>query len=180
MPFIILSLPKFFLTLSLCVFFTFPPSLFAESSKKNKPISNAWSLPPLILKNLKGQEHNLSDWKGHVIMLNFWATWCGPCQIEIPDFINYQKRYANKKFQIIGVGLDEVHKLRNYVRTVGINYPILHADPELQYSLLKQWGNSFGVLPFTVIIGKEGRLIFMQQGVFRQETFNRIVKPLLE
>ena len=155
-------------------------TLIAETRSKGRAISNAWELPPIILKDLDGQEHNLYDWHGQVIMLNFWATWCGPCQIEIPDFIDYQARYADQGLQIIGIGLDEPRKLRNFVRTIGINYPILQADPELQYSLLKQWGNPFGVLPFTVIIAKDGHLVFMQQGIFNQEAFNTIVKPLLD
>ncbi len=164
----------------LSIFITnFSSSLNAETRNKGKAISNAWELPPLILNDLEGKKHNLYDWHGKIIMLNFWATWCGPCQVEIPDFIEYQKRYADQGLQIIGVGLDEVRKLRNYVRTVGINYPVLQADPELQYSLLKQWGNSFGVLPFTVIIAKDGHFVFMQQGVFSQETFDARVKPLL-
>ena len=161
------------------IIFAHSTALHAESGNKRQAISNAWELPPLILNDLVGKEHNLYDWHGKVIMLNFWATWCGPCQIEIPDFIDYKARYANKGLQIIGIGLDEARKLRNYVRTVGINYPILQADPELQYSLLNQWGNPFGVLPFTVVIGKDGHLIFMQQGIFNQKAFDTIVKPLL-
>lgn len=146
---------------------------------KKQGISNAWELTPMVLDDLKGVRRNLYDWHGKVIMLNFWATWCGPCQIEIPDFIRFQTRYADLGLQIIGVGLDEKRKLQNFVRTVGINYPILHADPERQYDLLKQWGNSFAVLPFTVIIGRDGHLVFMQQGIFKQEAFDSIVKPLL-
>ena len=174
----LISLIKYVLILSLLLF-TLPASLFAETQQKSRGISNAWKLPPLILNDLNGQEHNLYDWHGKVIMLNFWATWCGPCQIEIPDFIDYQTRYADKGLQVIGIGLDEVRKLRNYVRTVGINYPILQADPELQYSLLKQWGNPFGVLPFTVIIAGDGHLVFMQKGIFSRQAFETIVKPLL-
>lgn len=168
------------LILILTIFsFSYCSILYAESGTGRKPISNAWELPPLILNDLEGKKHNLYNWHGTVIMLNFWATWCGPCQIEIPDFIEYQTRYGDKGLQIIGVGLDEVHKLRNYVRTVGINYPILQADPELQYSLLKQWGNPFGILPFTVIIGRDGHLVFMQQGILNQKAFDSMVKPLL-
>ena len=155
-------------------------TLCAETRGKGRAISNAWELPPLILNDLDGREHNLYDWQGQVIMLNFWATWCGPCQIEIPDFIDYQSRYVDQGLQIIGIGLDEVRKLRNFVRTVGVNYLILQADPELQYSLLKQWGNPFGVLPFTVIIARDGHLVYMQQGIFNKQAFDRIVKPLLE
>jgi len=161
------------------LFLTHTVTIHAEPRNKGKAISNAWELPPLILNDLNGKEHSLYDWHGQVIMLNFWATWCGPCQIEIPDFIDYQEHYSDKGLQIIGIGLDEARKLRNYVRTVGINYPILQADPELQYSLLKQWGNPFGVLPFTVIIARDGHLVFMQQGIFTKQSFDKFVKPLL-
>ena len=162
------------------VVFSIPGSLLAEPRNKGSAISNAWEMPPLILNDLDGQEHNLYDWHGKVILLNFWATWCGPCQLEIPDFIAYQSKYGEQGLQIIGIGLDEVRKLRNFVRTVGINYPTLQADPELQYSLLKQWGNPFGVLPFTVVIAKDGRLVYMQQGILDHKAFNTFVKPLLK
>ena len=161
----------------LCCFAT---SVIAKPAQKSRAIANAWELPPLILNDLNSKEHNLYDWQGKVIMLNFWATWCRPCQIEIPDFIRYQTQFNSKGLQVIGIGLDDVKKLQNYVRSVGINYPILQADPELQYSLLKQWGNPFGVLPFTVIIAKDGHLVFMQQGLFRQQAFDRYVRPLLD
>lgn len=164
--------------LALMFFFTSSRMLSAEP-KKSRAISNAWELAPLILNDLKGQQQNLYQWHGKVIMLNFWATWCGPCQAEIPDFIELQAKYQDQGLQIIGIGLDEERKLRNYVRTVGINYPILQAAPERQYDLLKQWGNPFGVLPFTVVIGKEGQLIYMQQGVFKKQAFDTFVKPLL-
>lgn len=169
--------------INLIIFITMLISLTTSTAwpvEKGRPITNAWQLPPLVLNDLDGQSHNLYEWHGQVIMLNFWATWCGPCQIEIPDFIDYQSRFSANGLQVISVGLDEMRKLKNYARTIGINYPILHADPELQYTLLKQWGNSFGILPFTVIIDRDGHLVFMQQGIFQKEAFNQIVKPLLK
>jgi thiol-disulfide isomerase/thioredoxin len=89
------------------------------------PLNSMWSvacfeLPPLILNDLNDQQQNLYQWHGQIIMLNFWATWCGPCQIEIPDFIDLQVQYADQGLQIIGVGLDEPGKLRNYVRTASL------------------------------------------------------------
>ena len=169
---------KIILGLNLLFIFHLTNAL-AETPNQSNGITNAWELPPLILKDLNDQEHNLYDWHGKVILLNFWATWCGPCRVEIPDFIDLQARYADKGLQIIGVGLDEARKLRNFVRTVGINYPVLQANVESQYTLLKQWGNPFGILPFTVIIARDGHLVFMQHGVFNQQAFESIVKPLL-
>ena len=163
-----------------CIVCSFSSQAYANPSKSKQVISNAWELPPIILNDLNGQKHDLYEWHGKVIMLNFWATWCPPCLIEIPDFINFQAHYAGRGLQIIGIGLDEKRKLRNFVRTTGINYPILQAEPELQYPLLKQWGNPYGILPFTVVIAEDGHLVFMQQGILSQETFDTIVKPLLE
>ncbi len=113
---------QIFVVLSL-VFFACPIILNAEKANKGRPISNAWELPPLILNDLDGQKHNLYDWNGKVIMLNFWATWCGPCQIEISDFIKYQRKFEGRGLQIIGVGLDDSRILRDYMRTLGIITP---------------------------------------------------------
>lgn len=157
----------------------FAPAMAAQT-EHIRPVNKVRALPALILNDLDGKEHNLSEWRGKVIMLNFWATWCGPCQIEIPYFMKYQQAYAGQGLQIIGIGLDEIKKLRNYARTLGINYPILRADPAQQYELLNQWGDPAGVLPFTVIIDREGRPVFMQIGIFNDEAFDTIVKPLLE
>jgi thiol-disulfide isomerase/thioredoxin len=164
--------------LSGCISFSAPVA--AAQADDAKPVNKAWALPALILNDLDGKEHNLHEWRGKVIMLNFWATWCGPCQIEIPYFMKYQQNYAGQGLQIVGIGLDEAQKLRNYARTLGINYPILRAGPERQYALLNQWGDPSAVLPFTVIIDREGRLVFRQIGVFNDEAFETIVKPLLE
>lgn len=162
------------------LFIIFLSSATIPVKADGRRIANAWELPPLILDDLNGEKRQLYDWHGKVIMLNFWATWCGPCQLEIPDFIQYQAKFAAKGLQIIGVGLDDVRKLKNFVRTVGINYPILQADPERQYELLKQWGDPFGVLPFTVVIAQDGRLVFMQQGILSPTSFIKYVKPLLQ
>ncbi|WP_036242858.1 TlpA family protein disulfide reductase [Methylobacter luteus] len=161
-------------------YISFSMPVTAAQAENAKPVNKAWALPALILNDLNGKEHNLYEWRGKVIMLNFWATWCGPCQIEIPYFMKYQQHYAGQGLQIIGIGLDETQKLRNYARTLGINYPILRTGPEQHYALLNQWGDPSAVLPFTVIIDREGRLVFRQIGVFNDEAFETIVKPLLE
>jgi len=152
---------------------------FTTTASVSPPASNSWKLPPLILNDLNGKRHNLYEWNNNVIILNFWATWCRPCQIEIPHLIKFQAQYGSSGLQVIGVGLDEKRKLANFSRTLAINYPILHADPNQDSHLLRLWGNATGTLPFTVIIDRGGAVIFKQPGIFDDEAFNSYVLPLL-
>ncbi len=142
---------------------------------------NAWDLPPLVLPGLDGQKHQLYHWHGKVILLNFWASWCGPCQIELPHLVEYQQRYGGLGLQVIGIGMDEPAKLANVVRTLQIPYPVLHIDPQRGgLKLLEQWGNPPGVLPYTVVIGRDGRIVLKRTGIFADEAFDWFVRPLLE
>ncbi|HFD12311.1 MAG TPA: TlpA family protein disulfide reductase [Crenotrichaceae bacterium] len=137
-------------------------------------------LSQLALNDLQDKPHHLDEWYGKVIILNFWATWCGPCQIEIPHLIQYQSEYVDKGLRVVGIGLDEARKLNNYVRTVGINYQVLHADPQHYSHLLQDWGDTVGVLPYTVVINRSGQPVYRQAGIFSDEAFNVYVKPLLD
>ena len=143
-------------------------------------ITNARDMPPLILEDLEGKRHSLYDWHGKVIILNFWASWCGPCQAEIPHLIRYQRTYAGRGLQIIGVGLDEKRKVRNFVRTFGIDYPVLLADPGRGRDLLGPWGDPRRILPFSVVIDRDGHIQFTRIGILDEESFADYVLPLLE
>lgn len=132
-----------------------------------------------LLRGLDGQAHSLQDWKGKVIVLNFWATWCSPCLSEIRDFVAYQEKYKAQGLQIIGVGLDEERKLRNVQRTLEINFPILIADPVKDNALMRSWGNSGGIVPYSVVIGRDGRVARTHLGLITSETFNETILPLL-
>jgi len=142
-------------------------------------VTNAWDLPPLILDDLDGERRSLYDWRGSVIVLNFWASWCGPCQSEIPRLVRYQQDYQGAGLQVIGVALDEARKVRNVVRTLRINYPVLLADPKSDQSLLRLWGDEQQVLPYSVVIGRDGHIHFTQVGIMDEETFEDYVLQLL-
>ena len=134
----------------------------------------------LSLTGLDGVAHSLSDWKGKVIVINFWATWCSPCLYEIPSFVTYQEEYQARGLQIIGVGLDEVRKLRNVQRSLEINYPVLVADPAVYGGLMERWGNSSGVVPYSVVIGQDGLVKHAHHGLLSREDFDEFVMPLLD
>ena len=115
-----------------------------------------------------------------MIVINFWATWCSPCLVEIRDFVAYQKKYKTRGLQIVGVGLDEEKKLRNVQRTLEINYPVLVADPVEVRGLMEKWGNSSGVVPYTVIIGRNGKVSYAHRGAMSPEEFDEYVVSLLD
>ena len=141
---------------------------------------NAWELKPVRLPDLDGKMHTLHEWSGKVIMLNFWASWCSPCQYEIPEFIEYQEKYADKGLQLVGIGVDEARKLKNVARTLGINYPVLAIEEGRGAVLMREWGNRTGIIPYTVIIDREGRIRYIHRGQMGEYTFSRYVLPLLD
>jgi len=137
--------------------------------------NNAWEMPVFRLRGVDGRLHQLDEWRGKVILLNFWASWCAPCQYEIKEFIKYQQAYGPRGLQIIGMGVDKARSLRNAGRTLGINYPVLFANGKL----MRQWGNRTGVVPYNVIIDRDGRIAFIHRGPMDRAAFERKVVRLL-
>ncbi len=142
-------------------------------------IVNAWEMPSFSYQALDGKKHSLDDWKGKVILLNFWASWCAPCQVEIRDFVKYQDKFAGNNLQIVSIGLDERSKLENVARTLGINYPVLIPEPQFHHRILSQWGDGSGTVPHNVVIAADGRISYIHRGQFNDEAFVEFVTPLL-
>jgi len=154
-------------------------SAHAESELRLQPGQPA---PDLMLTDLDGHPHRLSDYRGRRLLLNFWASWCAPCQYEIPEFVKYQSEYGKRGLQIVGIGIDEERKLRNVARSLGINYPVLIIDPgdPEQTGILSQWGNDKQYIPYSVVIRKDGRITYIHRGVLDEEAFKEYVRPLIE
>jgi len=136
-------------------------------------------LETVEFKGLDGAVHHLAEWKGKVIVLNFWASWCGPCQAEIRDFVQLQNAYGTKGLQIVGVGLDEEPKLKNVERTLGMNYPVLMVPQVSNRRLLAAWGNENGLVPYTVVIDRTGKPTYIHRGPMDEGVFRDQVFPLL-
>ena len=137
------------------------------------------SAPFLTLPDLENKPRSLSEWHGKTVLLNFWASWCPTCQYEIPDLVRWQQQYGDRQFQVIGIGIDKSMPLRNVVRTFGVNYPVLIADPARDGRLLEEWGDTGGKLPYSVIIDPDGNIVYRSSGTFTQEIFEFEVLPLL-
>lgn len=133
----------------------------------------------LSLPGLDGVKHTLAHWQGRAILLSFWATWCEPCIAEIPRLAALEERYRARGLSIVSVGIDEPAKLRNVVRTLDINYPVLVADPDRARPLLDAWGDKSGVIPFLVFIDRHGRVTATHRGPIDPDDLEDLIRPLL-
>lgn len=130
------------------------------------------------LPDLDGKKQSLNAWRGKVIVLNFWATWCPPCREEIPLFIALQNKHPADNLQIIGVAIDNKTAVMLYRQSAGINYPILIGNDDTM-DLLTRYGNRMGSLPYTVIIDRSGSIAVRKLGAFSKIELNSLIEPLL-
>ena len=129
------------------------------------------------VKDMHGAKVRLTDYKGKVILINFWATWCAPCKLEIPAFIELYDQYKDKGFVLLGVsGDDDAETLRTFADEWKINYPMLVGLGEDQ--LLDAYGPLYGY-PTTVIVGRDGAVCGRHVGPATKEEFEREIKALL-
>jgi peroxiredoxin len=122
--------------------------------------------PDFALKGLDGKTVKLSDFKGKVVILDFWATWCPPCKAEIPGFIDLYKTYKDKGLVVIGAALDEEKKVRDFVKKYGVNYPVVLGDQETAQA----YGGIRGI-PTTFIIDRTGHIAGQHVGYREMEVF---------
>jgi thiol-disulfide isomerase/thioredoxin len=138
--------------------------------------------PPAMqapLRDLNGLSRNISEWRGKVLVVNFWASWCAPCREEMPEFIRLQKEFGGRGLQFIGIAIDESEAVQDFLREFPVNYPILLGDEET-IAWGGRLGNHAGVLPFSAVFDREGKLISSHLGVFRREQILEMIERLLE
>jgi len=129
------------------------------------------------LKDMTNSNVKLSAFKGKVIVLDFWATWCGPCKLEIPGFVDLQQKYGAQGLQFIGISVDDrIEQLRPYVADFKINYPVLQGRgrDEVQDA----FGPIFGI-PTTVVIGRDGKICRRHEGMTQKDVFEKEIRSLL-
>jgi len=129
------------------------------------------------LKDVNGKDVRLADFKGKVVLLDFWATWCVPCKTEIPWFVEFQNKYASSGLQVVGVSVDDtLDKLKPYVKTYNMNYVVLqglHHD-DLQDAYGPMWG-----IPVTAVISRDAKICAKHMGISSKAAFENEIKSLL-
>jgi thiol-disulfide isomerase/thioredoxin len=127
-------------------------------------------------KNTDGKKVSLSEFKGKVIILDFWATWCVPCKAEIPGFIDLQKKYGERGLQIIGLSVDDSQATaKQYAAQMKMNYPVLLAEGK--DDVLKAY-DPIPSIPVSVVIDRQGRIVARHLGIATMDVFEREISPL--
>jgi thiol-disulfide isomerase/thioredoxin len=145
----------------------FPAAAASQSSSKTAS---------LVLKDTRGRAFSLSDYKGKVVIVNFWATWCPPCRTEVPDLIKMQKQYWDQGLRIIGITYppEKMSDVIRFMRKLGVNYRVAigtKAD--------KARFTASETLPMTVVIDRDGAVRDVVEGILYSDEFDQKVKPLL-
>lgn len=132
--------------------------------------------PPFVRTGLNGQRVALTAARGHVVLLTFWATWCVPCQVEMPRFVDWQTRYGPQGLQIIGVSMDDEESLvRALTAQSHVNYQVLMGDAKLA----KLYGGILG-LPVTFLIDRHGKIAAKFKGETELNSMEQSIRALLD
>lgn len=107
--------------------------------------------------DISGKPQAISQWKGKIIVVNFWATWCPPCREEMPELSRLQEQYQDRGLVVLGISTDELDKIREFVKENPVSYPLLSGEIDAMNVGLSL-GNDKGVLPYTVIIKPDGNI----------------------
>jgi cytochrome c biogenesis protein CcmG/thiol:disulfide interchange protein DsbE len=149
---------------------------FAQKIVESRTLGPGKTAPDFTLNDANGKSVQLSGLKGKVVILNFWATWCGPCKTEIPWFIEFEKSYAPRGFTVLGVSMDEDgwKAINPYVAEAKINYPVV-----LGNEAVDQLYGGFDALPTTLVIGRDGKVAFLHAGLIGRDEYEKEIRALL-
>ncbi|MEG8946441.1 peroxiredoxin family protein [Rosettibacter firmus] len=148
----------------------YPPN-YVPAAQRNSVLAPDFALPTTDGKVLR-----LSDYRGKVVIIDFWATWCPPCRKGIPDLIDIKKKYGSKGVEIIGVSVDTDTKpeVIPFIKEKGINYPVVYGNQ----NVYMQYGG-IRAIPTTFVIDKEGKIVASYEGLVPKVTYENHIKKIL-
>jgi peroxiredoxin len=117
----------------------------------------------LVLVDAKGNTQRMDQWRGKVLVVNYWATWCFPCREEMPGFTRLQDKYKDKGVQFVGISIDDASKIIEFQKETPVNYPLLIGDMSTM-AKSAELGNDRQALPFTAVFDREGKLAMSKLG----------------
>jgi thiol-disulfide isomerase/thioredoxin len=132
--------------------------------------------PSFTLKSVDGKTVSLGDYKGKAVLLNFWATWCGPCKLEMPWLIQLQKKYASQGFTVVGISEDDgsTKEVSDFMAKMGVDYPVLMYDDQMN----KAYGG-IDYLPTSYYIGRDGKVIVESGGLISESEMEANIQKIL-
>ena len=134
-------------------------------------------VPALTLPDLDGKPHRLSDYRGHRVLLNFWASWCGPCLDEMPALNRAAAKFGEQGAIVVGIAMDEPARIRAFLATHPVNYPILLGQLGSPSTTL-QLGDTHEVLPYSVLIDADGRILATHAGALPTSQLEQWLVPI--
>jgi thiol-disulfide isomerase/thioredoxin len=155
------------------------PQMVTPPSPEASPTADAPArLMALALPDLGGKSQSFSQWKGKVLVVNFWATWCPPCKEEMPEFSRISIKYADNGVQFVGISIDSPEKVAAFGKEVEIAYPLLISNLET-LDLSSDLGNRAKALPFTVILRRDGSPQQVKLGKFATPDLEKAIQAAL-
>lgn len=130
------------------------------------------------LPDASGKPQALADWKGKVLVVNFWATWCPPCRKEMPAFSRIHAKMADKGVQFVGIGIDSPSAIKEFALQTPVSYPLLIGGSE-GLELIRTLGNPTGALPYTIVLGRDGQPALSRLGMIEEAELEKLLTPLL-
>ncbi len=132
------------------------------------------------IPDLEGKLVKLSDYKGQIVMINFWATWCSPCREEIPHFVEFQKKYGPEGFTILGLTIDTIdpEEVKEFAVEYKMNYPILYLGKQSK-QVQKDYGNFRGI-PTSFLIDRDGLIIRQVTGLMKKSFWDKEIRTALK
>ena len=142
----------------------FSQDTLTQKEKLQKALQNINKAPDFTLQSLNDSSFTLSKMEGKVVLINFWATWCGPCRMEIPEFNQLQKSYYEKGLVILGISVsDNKKQLKNFVKSFAVDYPILYGSAKDLNKIMRDYDGVYAV-PSSFLIGKKGNIKWKYPG----------------